>query len=109
LTLLAFLMVSIGDVEEAHKRIKSLINRTPVHTSTTLNSVLDAEVFVKCENFQKAGAFKSRGASNAVFSLSESEIVQGHLWKMALCVSSTSTALTLRAPCPGRLRCVTKR
>ncbi len=70
-------MVSIGNVEEAYNRIKSLINRTPVHTSTTLNSLLDAEVFVKCENFQKVGAFKFRGVCNKLLQLSDSEKDKG--------------------------------
>lgn len=70
-------MVSICDVEEAYDRIKSMINRTPVHTSTTLNSLLDAEVFVKCENFQKVGAFKFRGVCNKLLQLSDSEKAKG--------------------------------
>ncbi len=70
-------MVSICDVKEAYDRIKSLINRTPVHTSTTLNSLLDAEVFVKCENFQKVGAFKFRGVCNKLLQLTDSEKAKG--------------------------------
>lgn len=62
---------SFDDVLAAHKRIKPYIHRTPVLTSEFLNKHTGAELFFKCENFQKAGAFKARGASNAVFSLSE--------------------------------------
>lgn len=59
------------DVLEAHERVKPYIHRTPVLTSSYLNELTGAELFFKCENFQKAGAFKVRGASNAVFGLSE--------------------------------------
>lgn len=59
------------DVVEAHERIRPYIHRTPVLTSTFLNELTGAELFFKCENFQKAAAFKVRGASNAVFGLSD--------------------------------------
>ncbi|HBO79209.1 MAG TPA: serine dehydratase, partial [Cupriavidus sp.] len=50
-----------ADVEAAAKRIEGFANRTPVNTSRTLNEMLGAEVFFKCENFQRMGAFKFRG------------------------------------------------
>jgi threonine dehydratase len=59
------------DVVAAHERIRPYIHRTPVLTSKYFNDRTGAELFFKCENFQKAGAFKARGASNAVFGLSE--------------------------------------
>ena len=62
---------NIDDVLEAHKRIEPYIHRTPVLTSSYFNDLVGAELFFKCENFQKAGAFKVRGASNAVFGLSD--------------------------------------
>ncbi|MEK6216554.1 MAG: pyridoxal-phosphate dependent enzyme [Boseongicola sp.] len=62
---------TFDDVVAAHERIKPYIHRTPVLTSSFLNNLTGAELFFKCENFQKAGAFKVRGASNAVFGLSE--------------------------------------
>ncbi|WP_108386541.1 beta-hydroxyaspartate dehydratase BhcB [Yoonia sediminilitoris] len=65
------------DMLAAHERIKPYIHRTPVLTSSYLNSLTGAELFFKCENFQKAGAFKVRGASNAVFGLSEEEAKNG--------------------------------
>jgi threonine dehydratase len=65
------------DVIEAHERIKPYIHRTPVLTSTYLNDLTGAELFFKCENFQKAGAFKVRGASNAVFGLSDEDAAKG--------------------------------
>jgi threonine dehydratase len=65
------------DVLAAHARIEPHIHRTPVLTSGFLNTLTGAELFFKCENFQKAGAFKVRGASNAVFGLSDAEAAKG--------------------------------
>lgn len=65
------------DVKAAHERIKPHIHRTPVLTSSYFNDLVGAEIFFKCENFQKAGAFKVRGASNAVFGLSEEDAKKG--------------------------------
>lgn len=65
------------DVLEAHARIAPHIHRTPVLTSSYLNGVTGAELFFKCENFQKAGAFKVRGACNAVFGLREDQLEKG--------------------------------
>lgn len=68
---------TIDDMLEAHERIKPYIHRTPVMTSSFLNEMAGCEMFFKCENFQKAGAFKVRGASNAVFGLSDEEAKNG--------------------------------
>lgn len=65
------------DVLDAQARIKPYIHRTAVMTSAYLNDLTGAEMFFKCENFQKAGAFKVRGASNAVFGLSEADAKNG--------------------------------
>ena len=65
------------DVKEAAARIEGMVHRTPVMTCSSLNDRVGAQVFCKCENFQKAGAFKFRGASNAVLSLSDSEARRG--------------------------------
>ena len=65
------------EVVEAHNRIKPYIHHTQVLTSETFNRQFSTRFFFKCENFQKVGAFKSRGAVNAVFSLSESEAEKG--------------------------------
>ncbi|MGI9353641.1 MAG: beta-hydroxyaspartate dehydratase BhcB [Rhizobiaceae bacterium] len=59
------------DVVVAHARIEPYIHRTPVLTSEFMNDLTGAQLFFKCENLQKAGAFKARGASNAVFGLSD--------------------------------------
>ena len=58
-------------VHAAHERIRPYVHRTPVLTSARLDAANGASVFFKCENFQKVGAFKARGATNAVFSLDE--------------------------------------
>jgi threonine dehydratase len=65
------------DVLDAHERIKPHIHRTPVLTSSYFNDLVGAELFFKCENFQKAGAFKVRGASNAVFGLDDEQAKKG--------------------------------
>ncbi len=68
---------SLADIERAAERIRPHAHRTPVLTSSALNQLTGAELFFKCENFQKVGAFKFRGAANAVFSLSEAEASRG--------------------------------
>ncbi|MBA2057647.1 pyridoxal-phosphate dependent enzyme [Psychrobacter cryohalolentis] len=68
---------TLDDMLEAHERIKPYIHRTPVLTSRFLNELAGCEMFFKCENFQKAGAFKVRGASNAVFGLSDEDAKNG--------------------------------
>lgn len=68
---------SFDDVVEAHGRIAPYIHKTPVLTSSFLNDLTGAELFFKCENFQKAGAFKVRGACNAVFGLSDELAAKG--------------------------------
>ena len=65
------------DVLVAHERTGPYVHRTPVLTSSTFNRLTGAELFFKCENFQKAGAFKVRGACNAVFGLSDEEAAKG--------------------------------
>ncbi len=68
---------ALKDVEWARQRIKPYINQTPVLTSRSINQITGSELFFKCENFQKVGAFKFRGATNAVFSLSDAEAARG--------------------------------
>jgi threonine dehydratase len=60
-----------SDIEKAHELIEGYVNNTPVLTSKSINTITGGNLFFKCENFQKAGAFKFRGACNAVFSLSD--------------------------------------
>ncbi|MEX0350670.1 MAG: beta-hydroxyaspartate dehydratase BhcB [Paracoccaceae bacterium] len=73
----AMYIPSFDDMLAAHERISPYIHRTPVLTSSYLNELTGAQLFFKCENFQKAAAFKVRGASNAVFGLSEDEAAKG--------------------------------
>jgi threonine dehydratase len=63
--------LDIDAIRTAHERIRPYIHRTPVLTSSRLNDASGGSLFFKCENFQKAGAFKARGATNAVFALDE--------------------------------------
>jgi threonine dehydratase len=64
-------------IRAAAKRIRPYAHQTPVLTCTSLNAMVGAELFFKCENLQKVGAFKFRGAANSVFSLPESEAARG--------------------------------
>ncbi|MEX0969471.1 MAG: beta-hydroxyaspartate dehydratase BhcB [Paracoccaceae bacterium] len=68
---------TLDDMMAAHERIAPHIHRTPVLTSQFINHLVGAELFFKCENLQKAGAFKARGASNAVFGLSDAQAARG--------------------------------
>jgi threonine ammonia-lyase medium form len=63
------LAVNLGDVRAAAGRLRGVAHQTPVHTSSTLNELSGREVFLKCENFQRGGAFKFRGAYNAISKL----------------------------------------
>lgn len=69
--------LTIEDMREAHARIKPHINRTPVLRSAHLNELSGADLYFKCENFQEAGAFKVRGACNAVFGLNDDAAKRG--------------------------------
>ena len=65
------------DMLAAHERIRPHINRTPVRSSAFLNDLTGAQLFFKCENFQEPGAFKVRGATNAVFGLDDAQAAKG--------------------------------
>ncbi|HEX2976854.1 MAG TPA: pyridoxal-phosphate dependent enzyme, partial [Bacteroidales bacterium] len=67
----------IADIRAAHERIGKYIHRTPVMSSTLLNKMFGCELYFKCENLQKAGAFKFRGATNAILTLSDEEKKRG--------------------------------
>ena len=69
--------LTIEHMREAHARIKPYINRTPVLQSQYLNDLTGADIYFKCENFQEAGAFKVRGACNAVFGLTDEQAKNG--------------------------------
>lgn len=68
---------TLDDMKAAHERVAPYIHKTPVLTSTFINNLTGAELFFKCENLQKAGAFKARGASNAVFGLTDEQAAKG--------------------------------
>ncbi len=65
------------EIVDAHERIKGFIHQTPILTSKAINNIAGCELYFKCENFQKVGAFKMRGASNAVLSLSGDDLEKG--------------------------------
>ena len=70
-------MVTLKEIELAHDRIRSFIHRTPILTNKSLNELSGASLYFKCENFQKVGTFKIRGATNTVEQLSQAEIDKG--------------------------------
>lgn len=70
-------MISRNDIETAHARIATHVHRTPVLTCESINRVAGAQLYFKCENFQKIGAFKIRGAMNAALSLSPEQLANG--------------------------------
>jgi threonine dehydratase len=67
----------LAAIVAAHQRIAPYVHRTPVMTSRSLDALAGARLYFKCENFQKVGAFKARGATNAVFSLDDDEAARG--------------------------------
>src|SRR6202048_1074198 len=69
--------IDLDRIRAAHERIRAYIKRTPVLTSERLDQASGAKLFFKCENFQKIGAFKARGATNAVFSLDDRAAKRG--------------------------------
>ncbi|MFW9802967.1 MAG: pyridoxal-phosphate dependent enzyme [Candidatus Thorarchaeota archaeon] len=99
-------MVVFSDVEAAYERVKDSVVRTPVMTSTTIDALTGSDVFFKCENFQRVGAFKFRGAFNAVSLLSEEERKRGvithssgnHAQALALAASKQGVRCTVVMP-----------
>jgi len=68
---------TLKDVQSAVKRIEPYVHNTPVLTCSTIDRIMNATVFFKCENFQRMGAFKLRGATNAILQLSDEERARG--------------------------------
>ena len=97
---------TLKDVQASVKRISPYIHNTPVLTSTTINRMLGASVFFKCENFQRMGAFKIRGATNAILQLSDDERARGVIAHssgnfaaaLALAANSLDTKATIVMP-----------
>jgi threonine dehydratase len=77
LNLLNLKLPGYQDIEHAQTLIENYIHRTPVLTSESINNIFECQLFFKCENFQKVGAFKFRGATNAVLSLNEEDARKG--------------------------------
>lgn len=69
--------ITLKEIQEAHDRINPYIHRTPVLTNSSIDKIAGAEIFFKCENFQKIGAFKIRGGMNAALSLSPEKLKNG--------------------------------
>jgi threo-3-hydroxy-L-aspartate ammonia-lyase len=99
-------MLSIGLIKEAHERIRPRIHRTPVITSRSFDEAARRQVFFKCENLQRAGAFKIRGATNKILSLTEDEKRRGvvafssgnHAQAVALAASEAGVRAVVAMP-----------
>jgi threonine dehydratase len=99
-------MVDIQDIYDAHKRIRDYALWTPVMTSSTIDKMVNCQVFFKCENFQRVGAFKFRGAFNTVSQLTKKEREQGviahssgnHAQALALAASILGIKATIVMP-----------
>jgi threonine dehydratase len=89
---------TINDIRDAARRIAPFVHRTPVLGCSALDQMCGARLFFKCENFQKAGAFKARGATNAVFSLDEHAAERGVATHSS---GNHAAALALAARCRG--------
>ena len=72
-------MVNYTDIQSAHQRISNFIHNTPILTCENINLDSDANLFFKCENFQKTGSFKIRGATNTILQLSKEQLTNGVL------------------------------
>lgn len=96
----------IEEINAAAERIKPFLHYTPVLSSSAINSIAGCSIFFKCENFQKAGVFKARGATNAVFSLEEEDLKKGvathssgnHAAALSLAASLRSTRAYIVMP-----------
>ncbi len=91
------------DIKQAHERIKRFIHRTPVMTSRLINEITGGSLFFKCENLQKAGAFKFRGATNAVIALPDEQAARGVATHSS---GNHAAALALAARARGIKACI---
>src|SRR5580704_6677422 len=98
--------IQLSDVRTAAERIRGIAHRTPVLTSRFFDAALGASVFFKCENFQRGGAFKIRGASNFVYSIPKDQLPRGvvsyssgnHAQAVALAAASVAVPATIVMP-----------
>ena len=90
--------VTVDAVREAHERIEGFVHRTPLMRSGSLNTLTSADIVFKCENLQRAGVFKARGAFNAVYSLTDAEAIRGVVTSSS---GNQAAALSLAASSRG--------
>lgn len=107
------LAINLDDIKQARHRIKSKIHTTPVLTSTQLNNQTNKQIYLKCENFQKIGAFKIRGATNAVSVLQHQSppatiTHSSGNHGQALALASQQAGIPCHVVCPSNAPCVKK-
>src|SRR5713226_6340564 len=98
--------VRISDIRLAAERIRPIAHRTPVLTSRTFDQLAGVSAFFKCENFQRGGAFKIRGASNFVYSIPKDQLSRGvvsyssgnHAQAVAIAAASVGIPATIVMP-----------
>ena len=98
--------IQLSDIQAAAERTRGMVHRTPVFTSRTFDALAGASVFFKCENFQRGGAFKIRGASNFVLSIPQDDLPRGvvtyssgnHGQAVAIAAESVGIAATIVMP-----------
>jgi threonine dehydratase len=98
--------ITIDDIQRAGERIKGIARRTPMLTSRTFDALAGVNTFFKCENFQRGGAFKIRGASNFVYSIPQDELKRGvvsyssgnHAQAVAIAAASVDIPATIVMP-----------
>ncbi len=98
--------ITLADIQTAAERIQKIVHRTPVFTSRTFDALAGANVFFKCENFQRGGAFKIRGAANFVYSIPEDRLSRGvvsyssgnHAQAVAIAAASVGIPATIVMP-----------
>ena len=98
--------IQLEDIRQAAERIRDVAHKTPVLTSRSFDAVAGARVFFKCENFQRGGAFKIRGATNFVYSIPPDQLPRGvvtyssgnHAQAVAIAAASVQTPATIVMP-----------
>ena len=98
--------ITLSDIRAAAERIREIAHHTPVFTSRTFDALAGAQVFFKCENFQRGGAFKIRGASNFIYSIAKDQLIRGvvtyssgnHAQAVAIAAASVGIKATIVMP-----------
>src|SRR5271155_2680139 len=98
--------IHLSDIQAAAERTRDIVRRTPVFTSRTFDALAGTDVFFKCENFQRGGAFKIRGAANFVYSIPKDELSRGvvsyssgnHAQAVAIAAASVGIPATIVMP-----------